>query len=181
MSAALYLPTFDEWLLNNGVGDARFNYGVAKGLNPLEPGEEPGRRTPYDRLVSERHGANGEHGVCQWLGCPWPAYVGTFDEPDVVHNGIRYEIRTTSYRTGHLTIKAKDDVDVWVLVIAELGLIGDPVPYRYRIAGCVTALQGKRDEYRRGYGWWLPRSALIELPEGGPTHGLRELNGAKVS
>jgi hypothetical protein len=184
-----YDPPLDEWIANGLVGASRFVWSIVRKLNPLDKGEKPGRRSPYDRIISELHGANGEHGVCAWLHCHWTADVGTYGVPDAVHNGIRYEIRTCTYDDDPwLKAKPDDQADVWVLVVVERSLIG-VVPYRYRIVGCATRAMVLRDGRPQPPDKYhddpdvkiLRQASLVPLPKGGPKGGLAELNGVKAS
>lgn len=167
----------DVYLTACAVGIARYDYRRQQHLDSLDYGDDEQRRTPFDQLRAEMLGACGELVCCEHIGARWPAQVGLptdEPEPDLLYRGIRYEFRTTHYSTGHLQIKPKDNVDVWVLVVAQAPT--------FTIVGCTVAALGKRAEYRKHpagrptRSWWVPQTDLLTFPVGGITRpDLRQL------
>lgn len=133
------------------------------------------KRTPLDVLAAFGIGACAELAVCKYIGADWNSNVLRLRAsvpPDIVHNGITYEVRDTAHLNGNLIVyprRDRRDVDAWVLVIVE------PLftqPWRFRMAGWAT--RADADELGNSYGersasLWIQQHMLRPLPRGGLT------------
>lgn len=162
--------TPDVFVTCCAVGMERYHYAITHGCNPLDAGDYDGRRGTFDFMHSHVLGACGEYACCHHIGVRWPAQLGVSKTPvpDLVHQGVRYEFRTTTHTNGHLQLKSDDAVDVWVLVVAQAP--------SFTIVGCTTASRGMQEQYRRSPWdgtpsphWWVPQSQLLPFPVGGFT------------
>lgn len=74
-----------------------------------------------------------------------------------------YEVRTTTYETGHLVIRSNDRPAIYILVVAKT--------FRFSIRGWLHSDQAKSQQYYHppdhiGLGYWkVPQSELRDVAE----------------
>ena len=103
-------------------------------------------------------GAEAELAVAKYLGIEWVPSLERQREGE--HDVGELEVRSTRWRNGHLMLHPPDPDDAWFVLVISM-------PPRFRLAGCIRARDGKRDEWWRATdraAYWVPQSALLPMP-----------------
>lgn len=124
--------------------------GVERHIDSLEANIVNQKVGPDSDWVYNINGACSECAVAKYLGLYWGGHVRSFKNPDIGD----LQVRSTTYKDGHLIIKENDNPDhVYVLVIAS-----EP---DYYIVGAIKGSKAKEHKKRDdGKSWWIPQSSL---------------------
>jgi hypothetical protein len=119
-------------------------------------------KTELGKIADSINGAAGELAYCKCLNVDWPESVDTPGEPDVVINGNKIDVKTTTYRTDLIirpgTVEKYRTHDWWYVHVR--GDLPD-----YEVHGRILVRDGMREQYKkdpnsRGWGYFVPQENL---------------------
>lgn len=103
------------------------------------------------------YGAVAEAALAKHIDRYWACGVNTFKAPDVG----RWQVRSTTYPTGHLIVRERDEPPGRVALLTT-----PPELFGAMLHGWIDIEQARQDRYWQGDSWWVPQEDLNPFIEG---------------